>query len=298
MEKKLILYGCGEIGKQWLEHLGESSVYAFSDSDINKIGKVVYNKKVLSMEELQGIMDEIVIFISTSFPYKSEIFKRLQKDGFEKNVIGIPYMSKEVYIDWNTQVDTETVFEGKNALLSGAQVTKCKMGYASYVSANSVLDNVKIGKYTSVGPNVRVIRGQHPTRNFVSTHPMFYSTQQTIRKTFVDENIFDEYRYTEAGYVAEIGNDVWIGDGVTIMEGVSIADGTIVAAGSNIVKDTEAYSIVGGNPAGIIRYRFAEEDIKFLQALQWWDKSHSWIEEHAHCFKDIEMLKNINLDEE
>lgn len=291
MEKKLILYGCGEIGRQWLERLGTDCVYAYSDSDTDLIGKMVHGKNVFSMDELRDIKDEALIFISTSLRYKREIFSRLQKNGLEKNVIGIPYMSKELHIDWYTQIDTETTLEGKNALQPGAQVTKCRIGYASYVSTNSVLYNVKIGKYTSVGPNVRVIRGQHPTRTFVSTHPIFYSTQQVIGKTFVNENTFDEYRYTDEGYIAEIGNDVWIGDGVTIMEGVSIADGTIVAAGANVVKNTEPYSIIGGNPARVIRYRFSRDDIEFLQVLQWWNKDHKWIEEHAHCFKDVELLK-------
>ena len=50
-----------------------------------------------------------------------------------------------------------------------------------------------------------------------------------------------------------IGNDVWIGFNSIIMKGVSIGDGAIIAAGSVVTKDVPAFSIVGGNPAKIIK---------------------------------------------
>ena len=52
-----------------------------------------------------------------------------------------------------------------------------------------------------------------------------------------------------------IGNDVWIGARVTILPGVHIGDGSVIGAGSVVTKDVEAYSIVAGNPAKLIRKR-------------------------------------------
>lgn len=52
-----------------------------------------------------------------------------------------------------------------------------------------------------------------------------------------------------------IGNDVWIGDRVMIMPGAHIGDGVIVAAGAVVTGSVPDYSIVGGVPAKIIRYR-------------------------------------------
>jgi maltose O-acetyltransferase len=52
-----------------------------------------------------------------------------------------------------------------------------------------------------------------------------------------------------------IGDDVWIGCRVIILPGVSIGNGVIIAAGSVVNKDTPSYSIVGGNPAKLIKYR-------------------------------------------
>ena len=63
-------------------------------------------------------------------------------------------------------------------------------------------------------------------------------------------------------YKTYIGNDVWIGHGAIIMGGVSIGDGAIIAAGSVVTKDVAPCTIVGGNPAKIIKYRFTEVGIK------------------------------------
>ena len=50
-----------------------------------------------------------------------------------------------------------------------------------------------------------------------------------------------------------IGNNVWIGDKATILGGVTIGDGAVIAANSVVTKDVPAYSVVGGNPAKIIK---------------------------------------------
>lgn len=53
-----------------------------------------------------------------------------------------------------------------------------------------------------------------------------------------------------------IGSDVWIGHGAIIVAGVHIGDGAVVAAGSVVVKDVPPYTVVGGNPAKVIKKRF------------------------------------------
>ena len=50
-----------------------------------------------------------------------------------------------------------------------------------------------------------------------------------------------------------IGKNVWIGDKATILGGVTIGDGAVIAANSVVTKDVPAYSVVGGNPAKIIK---------------------------------------------
>lgn len=50
-----------------------------------------------------------------------------------------------------------------------------------------------------------------------------------------------------------IGNNVWIGMNATILKGVTIGDGAVIAAESVVTKDVPARSLVGGNPAKIIK---------------------------------------------
>ncbi len=68
-----------------------------------------------------------------------------------------------------------------------------------------------------------------------------------------------------------VGNDVWLGYGATVMPGVRIGHGAIVGAMSVVTRDVPDYAIVGGNPARVIRMRFAEAEIEQLLALGWWD---------------------------
>lgn len=50
-----------------------------------------------------------------------------------------------------------------------------------------------------------------------------------------------------------IGNNVWIGDKATILPNVTIGDGAVIAANSVVTKDVPPYSVVGGNPARILK---------------------------------------------
>jgi acetyltransferase-like isoleucine patch superfamily enzyme len=51
----------------------------------------------------------------------------------------------------------------------------------------------------------------------------------------------------------KICSNAWIGMNCTILKGVTIGEGAIVGAGSVVTKDVAAWTIVGGNPAKIIK---------------------------------------------
>ena len=90
-----------------------------------------------------------------------------------------------------------------------------------------------IGKNVMMGPDVTILTHTH---NIERTDiPM---GQQGMR-------------------VAEvvIGNDVWIGMRVIIMPGVKVGDGAVIGAGAVVTKDVPAFTVVGGVPAKIIKYR-------------------------------------------
>lgn len=183
-----------------------------------------------------------------------------------------------------------TFFEGKNTLREGAFLANSKMGLGSYVSENTVLKSVNIGRYTCIGPNVRNYMGKHPSNTFVSIHPAFYSINKQAGFTFVKEQKFEEHSYAdmENKYINVIGNDVWIGSNVLIMDGINIGDGAIVASGSVLVKNVEPYTIVGGVPAKPLKKRFNDNQIKYLLQQKWWNKSLSWLQNNYLIFENID----------
>lgn len=76
-----------------------------------------------------------------------------------------------------------------------------------------------------------------------------------IRKIIIRDS--HDHVIIREGYVKSapivIGNNVWIGMGSMILSGVHIGDGSVIAAGSIVNKDVPEHSLVGGNPARIIR---------------------------------------------
>jgi acetyltransferase-like isoleucine patch superfamily enzyme len=97
------------------------------------------------------------------------------------------------------------------------------------------------------------------------------------------------YKITKGDVI--IGNDVWISSNVTIMSGVTIGDGAVIANNSHVVKNVEPYSLVGGNPARLIKYRFTQEQIEQLLEIKWW----LWDDEKISAFTPL--LCNSDIDE-
>jgi len=156
-----------------------------------------------------------------------------------------------------------------------------KLGDFTYVSELCNINNARIGKFCSIGYSVKCGLGIHPSKTYVSTHPVFYSIKKQCGVTFVKEGKFKEHE------TVEIGNDVWVGACSIILDGVKISDGAIVAAGSVVASDVPSYAVVGGVPAKIIRYRFDEKTIDRLNLLKWWDKDINWIRDRSDLFCDI-----------
>lgn len=131
---------------------------------------------------------------------------------------------------------------------------------------------LKIGKFCSIADECKIFLGGNHNTDWISTYPFGH----------VNKNIFTSFNGTghpsTKGDVI-IGNDVWIGLNTTIMSGVNIGNGAIIAANSHVVKDVPAYSIVGGNPAKLIKYRFSSEQIEKLQSIEWWNWPESKINE-------------------
>jgi acetyltransferase-like isoleucine patch superfamily enzyme len=159
----------------------------------------------------------------------------------------------------------------------------------SYISSNTIINNSKIGKFCSIGSGVKIGLGIHPTNDFVSTHPIFYSVRKQSQISFSNTSLFEE----TSNII--IGNDVWIGVNVVILDGVTIGDGAIISAGAVVNKDVPPYAIYGGVPAKLIRNRFSQDEIDFLLKLEWWNKDLNWLKTNALNFTNIKtLISNIN----
>lgn len=170
------------------------------------------------------------------------------------------------------------------------------MGLGSYVASDSHIEG-KVGRFTSIASHCNVIQGVHPySYPFASTSPIFFSILRQNGYSFTGIQRIEEFRYAEGKYPVVIGNDCWIGFGVSIVSGVKIGDGAVVLAGAVVTKDIPPYSIVGGVPAKILKYRYSSADIKFLLDFRWWNKDVEWLQKSSELFLDIEKMKNVNFD--
>lgn len=130
-----------------------------------------------------------------------------------------------------------------------------------------------IGRYCSFSNTSRVMNRNHGL-NFISTTPFLYNS--TLR---VVENDLINYE------TCRFSDDVWVGHGAMILpSSKNIGRGAVIGAGAVVTRDVEPYSIVAGNPAKIIRMRFDDKTIDFVESTKWWE----WdIEELKHRARDL-----------
>lgn len=142
----------------------------------------------------------------------------------------------------------------------------------------------KIGNFCSIASNCKIYTGRGGHRKeFVSTYP-FGAIYNNIFP-----NNFSKLLVEDKGNVI-IENDVWIGQNVTIMPGVCIGSGSIIANNSHVIKSCEPYSIIGGNPAKIIKKRFSESQIEKLLEIEWW----TWTEHRIN--KNLALITSNDID--
>ncbi|RZI45695.1 CatB-related O-acetyltransferase [Candidatus Finniella inopinata] len=147
-------------------------------------------------------------------------------------------------------------------------------------------DKLVIGKFCQIATGVRFLMntGNHVMGGF-STYPF-----KVFGQAWKDAPLNTAYK----GDIV-IGNDVWIGNSATILSGVTIGHGAIIGTNALVTKDVAPYTIVGGNPARLIRQRFPQETIDFLVQLAWWDWPIEKITENLQAITmgDLQTLGNF-----
>ena len=161
--------------------------------------------------------------------------------------------------------DKNSSFTPYTHILSGAKLHRVKIGKYSRIGVNCQVTSATIGNFTAIGKDTVITVGQHPT-NYLTSHSIFYKKGNWgWHDDWIAPIDFQSDKQVT------IGNDVWIGRQCVIMDGVTIGDGAIVATGAVVTKDVPPFSIVGGVPAKVIKYKFPQEVIDRLEEIQWWN---------------------------
>lgn len=178
----------------------------------------------------------------------------------------------------NNQTSALNIFD-----MSLVTVGKMSYGPLEVHSWKSEGERLVIGNYVSISSGVKFILGGNHHYNTFSTYPFKVKLElQEIEA------------YTNGPIVIE--DDVWIGTDVLVMSGITISKGAVVAAGSVVVKNVPPYSIVGGNPAKIIKMRFEESIIEKLISIDFSEIDNNIVKNNIDLFYenlDSETLEKI-----
>jgi acetyltransferase-like isoleucine patch superfamily enzyme len=106
-----------------------------------------------------------------------------------------------------------------------------RVGHNVFVNQNCTfydLGGIDIADDVMIGPNVSILTAGHPLEP-------------------------SQRRAATIGKPIVIERNVWIAAGATIIGGVTVGQNSVVAAGSVVTKDVPRNTMVGGNPARVIR---------------------------------------------
>lgn len=126
----------------------------------------------------------------------------------------------------------------------------------SSVHLNAPHKIMTFGHHVQLGPHCHVSADIHFGNYVLCAAHVSFIGKNEHRYDCPGQTVWESPRGYDEPTV--VGNDVWIGHGAIILGGVKIGDGAVIAAGSVVTKDVPAMTIVGGNPAQVIKARFSD----------------------------------------
>lgn len=124
--------------------------------------------------------------------------------------------------------------------------------------------NLRVGSYCSIAEGVEIFLGGNHRTDWVTTYPF------SLFKPWPEAHAITGHPASRGDVT--IGNDVWLGAGCVILSGVTIGHGAVVGCRAVVSRDVPDYAIVAGNPATLVRMRFAPDLIAGLLADAWWNQ--------------------------
>jgi acetyltransferase-like isoleucine patch superfamily enzyme len=161
---------------------------------------------------------------------------------------------------------------------AGSRIIESTFGKYSFCGYDCRIIKADIGSFTSIADNVIIGGARHPYE-WVSTSPVFYAGRDSIKKKFSEFERAEDPRTV-------VGNDVWIGTNAMIKSGVQIGNGAVIGMGSVVTKDVRPFSIVAGNPAKHIKFRFEEQTLAIFDNMEWWNFSETKLSKLAAAVTD------------
>ena len=158
-----------------------------------------------------------------------------------------------VEIDPSTSINNVIIKDGvkiaKRCSIFGGPDNLLELGSNTYIGMNTIINGfasrLVIGENVSIAQNVNIMTDSGP------------NASPAMQRIFP----------LEKGPV-NIGNNCWIGASAIIMMNVTLGEYCIVAANSFVNKSFPAFSIIGGNPARLIRTFTKEEIEKMLDKVK------------------------------
>jgi len=182
------------------------------------------------------------------------------------------------------KIKSKAIYKSKihstSKIEAGSEIGFSTFEKHSFCGYNCDISHAKVGSFCSIASGVVIGGGKHPI-DWVGMSPVFYDGKDSVKEKF---STFKR----EKPLLTAIGNDVWIGRNAIIKEGVNIGHGSVIGMGSIVTKDVLPYSIVGGNPAKLIRMRFDNNIIDELIKSKWWDLDEDTLRK---CSKNIKNPK-------
>jgi acetyltransferase-like isoleucine patch superfamily enzyme len=221
--------------------------------------------------------------------FKAKVYSFRNAMRIAGNNYRITEEGKGLNIDPEFQVIDSTL-EGYNYLFGRGVLAKSNLGHFTYIQNGCSISNADIGRFCSIGHNVSIALGDHPT-DYLSTHPLFYEMSyiSDVPSLTIDPLFTSHKRVT-------IGSDVWIGANCYIKDGITIGDGAIIGTGAVVTKDVPPFSVAVGVPAKVIKKRFDDETIERLMELSWWNWDIDKIFKNKQLFQgkfSKEILKEL-----